>query len=369
MRTLAKHVDIVIGVDTHRDTHSAAIVAPTGAEMQAITIPATKNGYTQLLKAVEPWPQSRRVWAIEGTASYGAGLCRMLQAAGERVVEIDHPARPARKNGAKTDALDAVRAAREALSRPMLGQPRQGDDREALRVLTTTRESAVHARTQAINAVHALVVAAPDDLRERLRGLNTAQLLRKCAAFRVRSDWPIELQATVMALRSSARRAIALGVEAAELERAIEAIINRVAPELVARRGVGPITGAVIFCAWSHPGRCRSEAAFAALGGISPIPASSGQTVRHRLNRRGDRQLNRAIHTIVITRSRIDPTTKSYIERRSSEGKTHSEIRRCLKRYVARELFRLLEHTDAFETTRQETCRSTKRCSAGLDRT
>ncbi len=330
MSTLADQVDIVIGVDTHRDTHSAAIVAPTGAEMRAVTVPATKQGYAQLLNAVEAWPRARRVWAIEGTASYGAGLCRALRLGGERIIEIDHPARPARRNGSKTDALDAVRAAREALSRPMLGEPREGDDREALRVLNTTRESAVHARTQAINAVHALVVAAPDCVRDRLRDLTTLQLLRRCAALRVRTDWTIDVQATVIALRSSARRAIALETEADELERAIAPIIARVAPALIARRGVGSITGAVIFCAWSHPGRCRSEAAFAALGGISPIPASSGQTVRHRLNRCGDRQLNRAIHTIVITRSRIDPDTKAYIERRTAQGKTPAEIRRCL---------------------------------------
>jgi hypothetical protein len=122
--------------------------------MQAIRIPARKKGHAQLLKTVEGWPRARRAWAIEGTASYGAGLCRVLRAAGERIIEIDHPARPARRNGSKTDALDAVRAAREALARPMLGEPREGDDREALRVLNTTRESAVHARTQAINAEH-----------------------------------------------------------------------------------------------------------------------------------------------------------------------------------------------------------------------
>lgn len=355
MSTLAEQVDVVIGVDTHRDTHSAAIVAPTGAEMQAITIPATKKGYAQLLKTVEGWPRSRRAWAIEGTASYGAGLCRVLRAAGERIIEIDHPARPARRNGSKTDALDAVRAAREALSRPMLGEPREGDDREALRVLTTTREGAVHARTQATNAVHALVVAAPDSIRDRLRDLTTLQLLRRCAALRVRSEWTIDVQATVVALRSCARRAIALEAEADELERVIAPIIDRVAPTLIAQRGVGPITGAVIFCAWSHPGRCRSEAAFASLAGISPIPASSGQTIRHRLNRCGDRQLNRAIHTIVITRSRIDPATKEYIERRTAQGKTPAETRRCLKRYVAREIFRLLEHAPTPDATPEAT--------------
>jgi transposase len=287
--------------------------------------------------------KSTSVWAIEGTSSYGAGLCRVLRAAGERIIEIDHPARPARKNGSKTDALDAVRAAREALSRPMLGEPRVGDDREANRVLNSTRESAVHARTQAINALHALVVAAPDSVRDRLRDLTTLQLLRRCTAMRVRSDWTVDVQATVTTLRSVARRALALENEADDLEREIAVIVNRVAPVLVAQKGIGPIAAAVIFCALSHPGRCRSEAAFASLAGIAPIPASSGQTVRHRLNRCGDRQLNRAFHTIVITRTRTDANTKAYIERRTAEGRTPAEIRRCLKRYVARNIFRLLE--------------------------
>lgn len=345
MSTLADHVDVVVGVDTHKHTHTAALVAPSGAEMQSLTIPTTKKGYEQLVALVEAWPQQRRAWAIEGTSSYGTGLCRALRRLGERIIEIDHPARPARRNGSKTDALDAVRAAREALARPLLGEPRAGDDREALRVLTTTRESAVHARTQAINAAHALVVTAPDAIRDRLRGLSAAMLLRRCAALRVRTDWPVDVQATVTALRSTARRVLALEAEAEELQRAISAIVTRVAPELVAQRGVGPITAAVIFCAWSHPGRCRSEAAFAALAGVAPIPASSGLTVRYRLNRRGDRQLNRALHTIVTTRLRDDPATVAYVARRTTEGKTRAEIRRCLKRYVARNLYRLLEHS------------------------
>ena len=284
------------------------------------------------------------MWAIEGVSSYGAGLCRVLARLGERVIEIDHPARPARRNGSKTDTLDAVRAAREALARPMLGEPRQGDDREALRVLNVTRDSAVHARTKAINAVHALVVTAPDTIRDRLRDLSTTMMLRHCAGLRVRADRPVDVQATVTALRCTARRALALEQEADELQRAITVIVDRVAPILVAQPGVGPITAAVIFCAWSHPGRCRSEAAFAMLAGVAPIPASSGLTVRYRLNRCGDRQLNKALHTIVTTRLRIDPTTAEYVARRTAQGKNRPEIRRCLKRYVARNLYRLLEH-------------------------
>jgi transposase len=347
MSTLADQVDVVVGVDTHKDTHTAALVSPSGAEMRSIAIATTKKGYEELVEFVGGWPQARRVWAIEGVSSYGAGLCRVLARRGERIIEIDHPARPARRNGSKSDALDAVRAAREALARPVLGEPRSGDDREALRVLHVTRESAIHARTQAINAVHALVVTAPDTIRDRLRDLSSTMLLRRCGGLRVRGDWSVDVQATVTALRCTARRALALEQEADELQRAITVIIERVAPTLVAQPGVGPITAAVIFCAWSHPGRCRNEAAFAALAGVAPIPASSGLTVRYRLNRCGDRQLNRALHTIVTTRLRIDPDTISYVARRTTEGKSRPEIRRCLKRYIARDLYRLLERAGA----------------------
>jgi transposase len=347
MNTLAEHVDVIVGVDTHKNTHTAALVAATGAELRTVEVPTTAKGYAQIVKLAAGYPRERRAWAIEGVSSYGAGLCRVLRRLGERVIEIDHPARPARRNGSKTDALDAVRAAREALSRPHLGEPRQGDDREALRVLNVTRESAVHACTQATNAVHALVVGAPEQVRDRLRGLSTTMLLRRCAAMKVMAGWPVDVRATVMALRSAARRAIALETEANELQRAIGKIVNDVAPELIAERGVGPITGAVVFCAWSHPGRYRNEAAFASLAGVAPIPASSGQTVRYRLNRRGDRQLNRAVHTIVTTRLRDDPDTIAYVAKRTAEGKTKPEIRRCLKRYIARDLYRILERAAA----------------------
>jgi transposase len=225
----------------------------------------------------------------------------------------------------------------------------------ALRVLNATRESAVHACTQATNAVHALVVGAPEQVRDRLRDLSTTMLLRRCAAMKVMPGSPVDVRATVTALQSAARRAIALDAEANELQRAIGKIVNDVAPELIAERGVGPITGAVVFCAWSHPGRYRNEAAFASLAGVAPIPASSGQTVRYRLNRRGDRQLNRALHTFVTTRLRDDPDTIAYVARRTAEGKTKPEIRRCLKRYVARDLYRILQRTAAASSVK--TCR------------
>ena len=181
MGTLADVVDVVIGVDTHKDTHTAAVVTAVGGTVETRQVPARRAGYAALLTMARAW--EKRVWAIEGTASYGAGLARFLRAAGERVIELDHPKRAASRNGAKTDTLDAVRAAREALGREHLGQPREGEDREALRVLHITREAAVHARTQGMNAVHALVVSAPDDVRDKLRDLTPVRLLKPAACY------------------------------------------------------------------------------------------------------------------------------------------------------------------------------------------
>ena len=263
---------LIVGAGMALVLGAAALVAATGAELRSVEVPTTAKGYAQIVQLAAVYPRERRAWAIEGVSSYGAGLCRVSRRLGERVIEIDHPARPARRNGSKTDALDAVRAAREALSRPHLDEPRQGDDREALRVLNATRESAVHACTQATIAVHALVVGAPEQVRDRLRDLSTTMLLRRCAAMKVMASWPVDVRATATALRSAARRAIALDAEAIELQRAIGKIVNDVAPELIAERGVGPITGAVVFCAWSHPGRYRNEAAFASLAGVPSTP-------------------------------------------------------------------------------------------------
>ena len=209
------------------------------------------------------------------------------------------------------------------------------------------RASAVETRTRAIRQIKALVVAAPDSLREPLRSLGPMTLLGRCAALRPRVHRDPVAAATAMALRALARRALAAGAEAREHERVLGALVREMAPELLGERGVGPVTAAQLIISWSHPGRMRSEAAFARLGGVAPIPASSGQVVRHRLDRGGDRQLNRALHTIVLVRRRYDPPTRAYLERRLSEGKTSREAVRCLKRYVARHLFRLMESLPA----------------------
>jgi transposase len=261
----------------------------------------------------------------------------------ERVVEIDRPARPARRNGAKTDELDAVRAAREALAREHLAQPRQRGEREALRVLLTTRAGAVDARRRAICHLKSLVVSAPESLRQELRPLSTYDLLRRCARLRIAPTHSAELRATKTALRMTAQRALSLQAETTTLQTQLAHLVQQLAPRLLAEPGVGTITASQILCSWSHAGRLRSEAAFAALAGVAPIPASSGQVHRNRLNRSGDRQLNRALHTIILARLRSHQETLEYAHRRTLEGKSPREIKRCLKRHLARRLFKLLE--------------------------
>jgi transposase len=343
MTMLTDHVDLVIGIDTHKETHTAAFVDRFGAVHEVFEVEANAAGYQRLLDAASEH-RGQRVWAVEGTGSYGAGLTTALIAVGEHVVEVERPGRPKHRPSGKSDPIDAVRAAREVLAREHQIKPRQRGNREAIRVLLATRNGAVLARTKALNHLHALVVTAPDELRARLSGTSTGDLTRRCAALRVRADMTDEHRATVMALRACARRAIACGQEVDELEPELLRLVRACVPELLDQAGVGPITAAVIYLAWSHRGRIRNDAAFAALAGVAPLEASSGQTVRHRLNRGGDRQLNRALHTIVLSRMMFDPETKTYVERRRAEGKTPREIRRCLKRHVARGVFKLLEH-------------------------
>jgi transposase len=341
---LAEQTDYVIGVDTHRDRHSAAILASNGSLVDEVSAGADQVGYTALLRWARGRATTRRVWAIEGTGSYGAGLAAFLEQHGERVVEIGRRVRRSGPSRAKSDPLDAIEAAREALGQPRHAAPRATGNREALRVLVNTREGAVLARTAAINQLRALIVAAPEPLRATLRGLTFAELVTRCAQLRPGAR-DTRTRASALALRSTARRINSLSTEARELTREITQLVASTAPALLTEPGVGPISAARILIAWSHRGRFRSEAAFAMLAGASPIPASSGRTIRHRLNRGGDRQLNRALHTIALSRRATHRPTRDYIERRIRDGKTTREINRCLKRYLARHLYRLLERS------------------------
>ena len=333
----------MIGVDTHRDTLAAAVTDQVGGTLAQSSAAADLTGYQQLLEFAQAQVPGQRCWAVEGAGSYGAGLTAFLQARGEWVVEIGRPKRPPRRSGAKSDALDAVRAAREALALDHPLAPRRRGDREALRVLLATRHSACAAKVSATNQLKALIVGAPEELRTELRGLRTKRQVTRCARLRDRPRRSLEHRMTVRALRSTARRIQLLAAEAAELRTELERLVAAVAPWLLELPGVGPISAAQVLVSWSHAGRLRSDAAFAALAGANPIPASSGQVIRHRLNRGGDRQLNRALHTIVLARLRDDPQTRAYAARRRGEGKSIGEVRRCLKRAVARQLFKLLE--------------------------
>ena len=346
MAMLAELVDGVIGVDTHRDTLTAAAVTNLGGVLAQTTTSADAAGYQQLLDFADRHVVGRRLWAVEGAGSFGAGLTVALQHCGERVVEVGRPKRPASRSGAKSDALDAVRAAREALGQVRPAIPRRRGEREALRALLSTRRSATTARVAAIGQLKALIVGAPEELRATLRGRNTTSQIQHCASLRTRPTRSLEHQATVRALRATAQRIQFLAAEADQLQAELTVLVQAAAPWLLEVPGVGPLSAAQVLVSWSHAGRLRSEAAFAALAGTNPIPASSGQVIRYRLNRGGDRQLNRALHTILLVRLRTDPDTRAYMTRRTAEGKSRRDAKRCLRRIIARQLFRLLERYD-----------------------
>jgi transposase len=341
---LADQVDYVVGVDPHRDSHALAIVhVLSGAVVFETAVTASSKGYADALKVVDAHASGRRVFAVEGTGSFGAGLTRFLSGRGERVLEVGRLRRE-RRSGGKTDALDAVRAARSVLGQERPATPRAGGERQALQALVAAREGAVNAKCAGLAQMRDLLITTPEPLRSELRPLTQAPLLRRLAATRPEGRRDPELRGSMLALRSVARRVLQLQAEERELGRQIEALTRKLAPQLLDQPGVGPHAAAQLVLSWSHPGRIRSEAAFARLAGAAPIPASSGQTVRHRLDRSGDRKLNRALHLILVTRKRTHPPTRAYIERRIQEGKTRREANRCLKRYLARSLYRLLEH-------------------------
>ena len=343
-RMLADQLDYIVGVDPHRDSHAVAIVhVVSGALVFEATVDANNDGYARALELAELHAPARRAFAVEGTGSFGAGLTRYLSGRGERVLEVGRLRRE-RRSGGKTDALDAVRAARSVLTQERPSTPRAGGERQALQALVVAREGAVNAKRAGLCQLRDLLITTPEPLRSELRPLTRARLLQRLAATRPQSRADAELRGSLLALRSIARRVLQLTAEERELARQIETLTRTLAPQLLDQPGVGPHAAAQLVLSWSHHGRIESEAAFARLAGAAPIPASSGQTIRHRLDRAGDRKLNRALHMILVTRKRTHPATIAYIERRLQEGKTRREANRCLKRYLARNLYRLLEH-------------------------
>jgi transposase len=345
MTMLAETVDAVIGIDTHRDSHEVEIADPAGKPIAAMRIGNDSAGFARLLAVIaEVAPGPRVAVCIEATRSYGIGLARALTAAGLLVIECEPPRRKQRRGKGKSDPIDAHLAALR-MDAARLPVPRADGDREALRILLVARQEMTMATTAQASRLRALLLAGDDADRRAARTTLSKTALTALAGRELPADTSREL-----AVRQAeiTRLALALGQARAQLKdnRAqLLAIVEDIAPGLTSRYGVGPVSAAQAIVSFSHPGRCRNEAAFAALGGTSPIPASSGQTIRHRLNRGGDRALNRAIHTIALVRMRSRPRTRAYLARRTAEGKTPREIRRCLKRYIARELYRQLNRS------------------------
>jgi transposase len=327
------------GVDTHADTHVAAALDAVGGLLGVQEFPATPSGYARLLGWLGGFGTVCLV-GIEGTGSYGAGLARHVAAAGIRVVEVDRSDRQDRRRQGKSDPLDAVSAARAAQSGKARGAPKGRDGQvEAIRALMVAKRSARSERTQTINQARALIVTGPDDIRARFARHSTADLVAELAALRPRPG-DVVGHATRIALRELGRRAEFLDSQLDRLDELIVPLVTARAPSLLALYGIGPDTAAMLLvAAGDHPERLRSEAAWAHLCATAPIPASSGKVTRHRLNPGGDRQANHALWRIVITRMSSHPPTRAYVTRRTAEGLSKKEIIRCLKRYVAREVY------------------------------
>jgi transposase len=354
--TIVAHArPFVVGVDTHARNHEFAIlVAATGELLASEQFPATPAGLNRAIAWVGRWTRGDLavLWVIEGVATYGARLARTATETGYQVVEAARMNARSNRGIGKSDPLDAGRIAAAVLplDTQQLRHPRQDDGlRAALRVLVTAREHMSTERTANINALIALLRAV--NLGVDARRPVSSRQVGEIARWRARAEELTVTTARTEAVRL-AKRIIELDAElAANRARIDELLRQSPSAALLDKIGIGPVTAAIAVIAWSHHGRVRSEAAFASLAGVSPIPASSGNTTRHRLNRGGDRQLNRALHIVAVTRMTHDPETRAYVERRRSEGRTTKEIRRILKRYLARQIFRTLAAAHAQPAT------------------
>jgi len=331
---------VIGGVDTHKDVHVAAVLDEHGRLLDTAAFPATAHGYRRLTGWLCGFGEVLAI-GVEGTGSWGAGLSRHLRARGLNVIEVNRTNRQTRRRKGKTDTVDAEAAARAVLSGDATVVPKAGDGPvESVRQLRVARAGAMKARTAAANQLHSLTDTAPDELRARLRGLTTLQRARRCARLRP-NDLTHPSDAAKIALRSVASRWLALHDEIRALDKHIKTILDQIAAPLLARHGIGYETSGALLCAaGDNPERLETEGGYAALCGSSPVEISSGKTRRHRLNRAGDRHANAALWTIVMVRIRSNhPPTITYLERRTTEGLSKRETIRCLKRYVAREIY------------------------------
>jgi transposase len=333
---------VIGGVDTHLDVHVAAAVDAVGGVLGVESFPTNEQGYRRLIGWLRSLGPVMLV-GVEGTGSYGAGLTRHLHQAGIEVVEVDRPNRQARHRAGKSDPLDAVAAARAALSGTAQGAPKSRTGNvEAIRVLMIARRSAVEERITTLNQLRHLCITAPDPIRRRFSGLTPQALARRAAALRPRRGDPLPYS-TLLAMRTLGRRVLFLRDQTNELNAVLRPLIQATAPGLLGVFGVGYDTAAkLLIAAGDNPQRLRSEPAWAHLCGVAPLPASSGKTTRHRLNRGGDRQANSALYHVMITRLSHHQPTKDYVARRLADGKTLGETGRMLKRYIAREVYKQL---------------------------
>jgi transposase len=332
------------GVDTHRDVHVAAALDPLGGLLGSESFPTDGAGYRALLKWLETFGEVTKI-GVEGTGSYGSGLTRYLRRAGVDVIEVDRPNREERRRSGKSDPLDAVEAARAALSGRATGSPKSRDGAvEAIRVLVVAKRSARQARIKALLQMRHLGYSAPEQLRCRLKGLSVPALVAEGSKLRPTRSLDPVTAATKASLSSLAHRITSLDAELAELDERIEALLVATVPDLLELFGLGPDTAAaLVMAAGDNPERLHSEAAWAHLCGVSPIPTGSGKkSGKVRSHEGGDRQANSALWRIVMVRIAHDPETQLYFERRVKEGRTKHEVIRILKRYVAREVYRYL---------------------------
>lgn len=341
--TDAEIAGVTGGIDTHKDTHTAAVLDARGRVLGNESFPATAAGYARLVAWMQGFGEVESV-GVEGTGSYGAGIARYLRTHQITILEVDRPNRAARRKQGKSDPLDAIAAARAVQAQTATGVPKARDGVvESLRALRVARRGAMKARTAAMNALKSAIVTAPQRLREQFDGLDADQLVETCARLRPGSDLSDPVAGTKQALRRLARRHQALDEEVAETDADLIRLVRQIAPQLLAKKGVGPeVASQLLVTAGDNPDRLRTEASFAALCGTSPLPASSGRTDRHRLNRGGDRAANCVLHTVVLVRMRHHRPTREYVARRTAQGLSKREIMRCLKRYVARELLPLV---------------------------
>lgn len=333
--------NVIVGIDTHSDTQHVAIISDYGKPLADQEFLAAGSGYRKILEFISSFGTTLAV-GVEGTGSYGAELARVLREAGLTVLEVNRPNRAQRRLKGKSDPLDSYQAAQSVLAQRGISNPKDKDGPvECLRIIRTERSSAMKARTIAVKQIKGLLISAPDALRAKYRALTTPTLIAALQRTRPSGHIADPEYTTQLALKTLATRYLALTEEIAAADNALQEILDSYAPLLCDLTGVGPeVASQLLVTVGDNRNRIGNEARFAALVGVAPIPASSGKTTRHRLSRGGDRGANRALHQVVLVRMSSCPRTQDYVRSRTAEGKTKREIMRCLKRYIAREIYR-----------------------------